>query len=82
MQLTKMRQCLRIEALDHLLKKYGKRQVMSLQLRREIQFGGGPTIPVEERKPSIAEEKVRDAATDGGGKGQRCQVEVKSSCRL
>ena len=36
MQLIKMRQCLRVEALDHLLKKYCKRQVMSLQQVRNI----------------------------------------------
>ena len=26
--------------------------------------GGGPALPIEERKPSIVEEKVRDAATE------------------
>ena len=38
-----------------------------------------PTIPVEERKPSMAEEKVRDAATMAEEKVKDAATEVKSS---
>ena len=38
-----------------------------------------PTIPVEERKPSMAEEKVRDAATMAEEKVRDAATEVKSS---
>ena len=38
-----------------------------------------PTIPVEERKPSMAEEKVRDAATMAEEKIKDAATEVKSS---
>jgi hypothetical protein len=38
-----------------------------------------PTIPVEERKPSMAEEKVRDAATMAEEKVRDAATEVKTS---
>ena len=39
----------------------------------------GPTLPIEERKPSMAEEKVRDAATMAEEKVRDAATEVKTS---
>src|SRR5687767_7304821 len=39
----------------------------------------GPTLPIEERKPSMAEEKVKDAATMAEEKVRDAATEVKSS---